>query len=210
MDEFGRPMLVNSLGALDVDIIIDEGPDTVNMQGDTMMVLQSLGPQFLQQFPEIAIELAPLPASVKKPMLDRIQQQKNTPPPPDPKMLAVQAKTQADMQMMQAKAGMDAQKMQADMQMMAAKAGLEQQQAEQDTALKYRQQMVDERASHSALLLERMKAENEAQLQRMQAAADIQIERIKAASQLQIDRERHTEQLKMDRQRAAIRPAAQA
>jgi hypothetical protein len=56
-----------------VDIIIDEGPDAVNMQGDSMMVLQSLGPQFMAQFPDIALELSPLPNSVKKPMLDKIK-----------------------------------------------------------------------------------------------------------------------------------------
>jgi hypothetical protein len=46
LDEYGRPAIVNAIGSLDVDIIIDEGPDAVNMQGDSMMVLQSLGPQF--------------------------------------------------------------------------------------------------------------------------------------------------------------------
>jgi hypothetical protein len=72
-DEYGRPEIVNSIGSLDVDIIIDEGPDAVNMQGDAMMVLQTLGPQFASQLPEIALELSPLPNSVKKPMLDKIK-----------------------------------------------------------------------------------------------------------------------------------------
>jgi hypothetical protein len=87
-DEYGRPAMVNALGSLDVDIIIDEGPDAVNMQGDAMMVLQTLGPQFAQENPEIAIELAPLPNSVKKPMLDKIKAKQNQPPPPDPKVMA--------------------------------------------------------------------------------------------------------------------------
>ena len=51
LDQYGRPSIVNAIGSLDVDIIIDEAPDAVNMQADAMMVLQSLGPQFLQQFP---------------------------------------------------------------------------------------------------------------------------------------------------------------
>jgi hypothetical protein len=193
MDEYGRPQIVDALGSLDVDIIIDEGPDTVNMQGDAMTVLQSLGPQFLQQFPEIAIELTPLPASVKKPMLDKIQAQQNRPPPPDPRMMAVQAKTQADMQMMQAKTQMEGQK------------------AQQDAALKAQQQQVDNaselRESQQEIMLERVRAENEAQIARMQAMAEIQIERIKAASQMQIDRERHANQMKMDRERSEMRSA---
>lgn len=87
-DQYGHPAIVNAIGSLDVDIIIDEGPDAVNLQGDSMMVLQSLGPQFLQQFPEIALELSPLPNSVKKPMLDKIQAKQSQPPPPDPKIAA--------------------------------------------------------------------------------------------------------------------------
>jgi len=100
IDQYGRPALVNAIGSLDVDIIIDEGPDAVNLQGDSMMVLQSLGPQFLQQFPEIALELSPLPNSVKKPMLDKIKQKQSTPPPPDPKIAA-----QGQVEQMKAAAG---------------------------------------------------------------------------------------------------------
>jgi len=88
MDQFGRPSIVNDIGSIDVDIIIDEGPDAVNMQGDAMMVLQTLGPQFAQANPEIALELSPLPQSVKKPMIDKITAKQNQPPPVDPKVAA--------------------------------------------------------------------------------------------------------------------------
>jgi hypothetical protein len=98
LDEYGRPAIVNAIGALDVDIILDEGPDAVNMQADNMMVLQALGPQFSQEFPEIAFELAPLSNSIKKPMLDKIKAKQNQPPPPDPKVMALQAKAQLDAQ----------------------------------------------------------------------------------------------------------------
>ncbi|MET4210515.1 hypothetical protein [Bradyrhizobium sp. LA2.1] len=88
LDEYGRPAIVNAIGSLDVDIIIDEGPDAVNMQGDSMMVLQSLGPQFAAQFPDVVLELSPLPNSVKKPMLDKIKAKQEAPPPVDPKVAA--------------------------------------------------------------------------------------------------------------------------
>ena len=100
VDQYGRPAIVNAIGSLDVDIIIDEGPDAVNMQGDAMMVMQTLGPQFAQQFPDIALELSPLPNSVKKPMLDKIKQKQNTPPPPDPRVAA-----QGQIEQMKAAAG---------------------------------------------------------------------------------------------------------
>jgi hypothetical protein len=96
-DQYGRPEIVNAIGSLDVDIIIDEGPDAVNLQGDSMMVLQSLGPQFAQNFPEIAIELSPLPNSVKKPMLDKIKAKQSQPPPPDPKVAAAGQMKQMDL-----------------------------------------------------------------------------------------------------------------
>jgi hypothetical protein len=59
VDQYGHPAIVNAIGSMDVDFIIDEGPDTINMQADAAMTLQALGPQFAQQFPEIAIELSP-------------------------------------------------------------------------------------------------------------------------------------------------------
>jgi hypothetical protein len=88
VDQYGHPAIVNAIGSMDVDFIIDEGPDAVNMQADSMMILQTLGPQFAQQFPEIALELSPLPNSIKKPMIDKITQKQNQPPPPDPKIAA--------------------------------------------------------------------------------------------------------------------------
>lgn len=102
IDQFGHPAIVNAVGSLDVDIIIDEGPDAVNLQADAYMVLQSLGPAFAQQFPEIALELAPIPNSVKKPMLDELKQKQSQPPPPDPKVMA-------QVQIAKSKAQIDAQ-----------------------------------------------------------------------------------------------------
>jgi hypothetical protein len=102
VDQYGRPAIVNAIGSLDVDIIIDEGPDTVNMQADNMMVLQTLGPQFAQQFPDIALQLSPLQESVKKPMIDKILAKQQQPPPVDPKIAAQgqlkQLELQADAQ----------------------------------------------------------------------------------------------------------------
>jgi hypothetical protein len=210
IDQYGRPQIVNALGSLDVDIIIDEGPDTVNLQGDSLQVLQSLGPQFLQEFPEIAIQLAPLPASVKKPMIDKIQQKQNAPPPPDPKVMALQAKAQLDQQTAQQDAALKAQEAQrADAQ------------AQQDMAMKVREAQMDEaqaqrddsRAAMQAqqdMMLERMRAQNEQQIARMQAVMDMQIERMKAAAGMQIDREQHEQQMDMDRERAENMPAQAA
>ena len=185
LDQYGRPAIVNAIGSLDVDIIIDEGPDAVNLQGDSMMVMQSLGPQFAQNFPEIMIELSPLPNSVKKPMLDKIKAKQEAPPPPDPKVMAMQAKAQ-----------LDAQTAQREDQRAAA-------QQQQDMALQARQQQVDEQQAAMDAQLERMRAANEIAIQRMKAAADIEIERIKAAHKAKIDQEAHENNMDIAKDKAA-------
>jgi hypothetical protein len=207
LDQFGRPMIVNDLGSLDVDIIIDEGPDTVNMQSDAMQVLQSLGPQFLQQFPEIAITLAPLPASVKKPMIDKIQMQMNKPPPPDPKMMAIQAKAQGDAQERQQDAMLEQQKAQRENAQAQQDAVLKQQAADRDFANQVRQQQFDEQArqreaQHDAML-QRMAAQNEAMIERMKASAEIAIAHIQAQAKMQIAADAHEQQMAQAEETAA-------
>lgn len=83
VDEFGNPIydpatgqqaLVNQLGALDVDIIIDEGPDTINMQADAYDTLSIMAQKGGQVPPEVLIELSPLTGTVKKKVLGMIEQ----------------------------------------------------------------------------------------------------------------------------------------
>lgn len=78
LDEWGRPQLVNYLGALNVDILLDEGPDAVNMQADALDVIQSAIAGGTQFPPQLVIELLPIPNTLKKRALALMQQ------PPDP------------------------------------------------------------------------------------------------------------------------------
>lgn len=174
IDQFGRPAIVNAIGSLDVDIIIDEGPDAVNLQADAMMVMQSLGPQFLQQFPEIAIELSPLPNSVKKPMLDKIRQQQSQPPPPDPKLQALQAQAQ-----------MKAQEQQQNM-------ALQQRQQQVDEQLAARQAQREDQKTQQTMALERFKTEEAIRLARETAAITANLDREKAHRQIALHREKST------------------
>jgi hypothetical protein len=79
----GLPSLVNELGSLDIDIIMDEGPDTVNLMADAYDTLEVLAQRGAEIPPEILIELSPLPVSVKKRLLEKL----NPPPPPDVEMM---------------------------------------------------------------------------------------------------------------------------
>jgi len=184
-DEYGRPAIVNAIGSLDVDIIIDEGPDTVNMQADNMMSLQTLGPTFAENFPDIAIELLPIANSIKKPMLDKIRAKQNQPPPPDPKMMALQAKAQ-----------MDGQKAQQDAALKERDAAMKEQQAVRD----------DQRASQQAqadIQIERMRAANQIEIERIKAEADIQIKRMEAAINARIAASKHEQDMDIAKDKAA-------
>jgi hypothetical protein len=86
------PTMVNALGSLDVDIILDEGPDTVNAQADVYetltQVLPSVAPMLTpvqaQAAVKVLIQTSALPESAKKQFREASEQ------PPDP--MAEQAK----------------------------------------------------------------------------------------------------------------------
>jgi hypothetical protein len=88
----GYPTMVNALGSLDVDIILDEGPDTVNAQADVYetltQVLPSVAPMLTppqaQAAVKVLIQTSALPESAKKQFREASEQ------PPDP--MAEQAK----------------------------------------------------------------------------------------------------------------------
>jgi hypothetical protein len=108
LDQFGHPAIVNAVGSLDVDIILDEGPDNINMMADSYSTLLALIQGGTQIPPEILIELAPLPNDVKQQLIKKMTA-------PDPakeaaKQVALQGeqakteKTKADANLSTAKA----------------------------------------------------------------------------------------------------------
>jgi hypothetical protein len=86
----GQPTLVNAIGSLDVDIILDEGPDHVNAMADAYDTLTVLAGKGGEVPTDILIELAPLPVSLKKKLLERLN------PEPGPEQ---QQRQQVEMQM---------------------------------------------------------------------------------------------------------------
>jgi hypothetical protein len=73
------PQLVNALGSLDVDIILDEGPDQINSMADALDTLLQAQQRGSPIPPDVIIELMSLPASLKRRILEKMQ-----PQPPDP------------------------------------------------------------------------------------------------------------------------------
>jgi hypothetical protein len=90
LNEYGLPTLVNYLGNIDVEIKIDEGPDTETVMGDIFDLLMALAQNNVPVPPAAIIEASNLPISEKK----KLQQMVNTPDP---------AKVQAQQLLMQDK-----------------------------------------------------------------------------------------------------------
>lgn len=171
----GMPTLVNALGSLDVDIILDEGPDTINMMADAYDTLQVLASKGAQMPPQLLIELSPLPSSVKSKMKDILEQAAQQ---PDQQAAAAMQAEQAKMQM------------QMQIEEMKAKAGLQAKQAE--LALKAQSEQtsahIDVERNRVSAEIERQKAEDAYNLKLMELRAELQMKQEEA--ELNDDRER--------------------
>ena len=185
VDQYGRPAIVNAIGSMDVDFIIDEGQDSINMQADAAMTLQNLGPQFAQQFPEIAIELSPIESVIKTKMLKKIQAAQNAPPKPDPKILALQAQQQLDQQAAVQAAQQKQAEFVAEQQREAAKAEFMRQQTQQQMAFDWH---LKEQQAGLEMEIEQRRAQNQMRIDAMKAAAGIEAARAKGEVDAEIAR----------------------
>ncbi len=173
----GMQTMVNAIGQIDVDIIIDEGPDYVNMQADAYDTLSALAGKGSQIPPDVLIELSPLTYSVKKKIMDRLQQAAQQ---PNPEIAMKQAELQIKQQDAQQNAQIKAASAAQDAQISAA-------------------------AAEQAAQLERDKAQAEFALKREEALFDMQIEREKANNQMLIASQRASHDAQMREQRADAR-----
>lgn len=80
MDEYGRPQLVNSIAELDVDIVLDEAPDSVSTMQDVFELLESLAAAGVPVPPKVVIEMSGLPSSVKKRVIGMIEEASQSDP----------------------------------------------------------------------------------------------------------------------------------
>lgn len=76
----GEPVIFNKLGALDVDIIIDEGPDSITMMADALDTLQGAMANGTPVPATVIYELLPVPDSMKRKLIGLDQQAKQPPP----------------------------------------------------------------------------------------------------------------------------------
>lgn len=99
MNQWGQPVITNAVGSLDVDIILDEGPDTINVMQDAYESIKD-DPTVPWQ---IKLELMPMPNSIKKAIEQKMQQaQQEAAQKPDPKVQGEMIKAQTAQQKGQA------------------------------------------------------------------------------------------------------------
>jgi hypothetical protein len=91
LDPWGRPILVNMLGNIDVEIKIDEGPDNETVMGDVFDLLMALSQNNVPVPPQAIIEASTLPLSEKKKLQAMVSQ-------PDPEKQATTQVLLADKQ----------------------------------------------------------------------------------------------------------------
>lgn len=80
LDQFGRPAIVNAVGALDVNISLEEGPDVAAMMQDTYDALKGYPPGTFP--PQVLIELNPNIPRSEKTRLMALMAPKSAPPDP--------------------------------------------------------------------------------------------------------------------------------
>lgn len=88
LDQFGRPAMVNALGALDVDIILEEAPDSASLGQDAFDLVKGLAPGTVPF--QVIMELWPGPREIKNKIMQML-----APKPPQPAQL-VAAKLQME------------------------------------------------------------------------------------------------------------------
>lgn len=84
----GLPALVNALGSLDVDIIIDEGPDVINQQQEIYDTLTIMAQKGQPVPPQLFIEMSNLPGKIKKKAVDILAQEAQKQAQPNPIAMA--------------------------------------------------------------------------------------------------------------------------
>lgn len=188
----GQTVMVNAIGSLDVDVILDEGPDTINAAADTNEVLKEVIPAVANVMPppklialvDAYVETSTLASEVKQKYRKASQQMENQPPPPDPEMVKAEKEMQLKAQVAQTDAQLQAQKQQTDAQ-------LKTQETEQEIRL------AREKAQ-AELQLKREIAEQELALkaQTMQHDAHIKQQSMQHDAQIKQETMQHDAQLK--------------
>jgi hypothetical protein len=168
----GRPTIANQIGELDVDIILDEGPDTITIMQDTYeaiaqalpSVAPMLSPAKAAAVLEVLIETSPLPADVKKKFRDAGEAEQGQPNPEQQKgMMELQLKQQdQQLEAQKAAAGIQQKREEGQVKLQIAR-----EEAQNDIAVEWAK-------ARNAVKIEQFKAANQARNEHIQTMANAQ------------------------------------
>lgn len=80
IDQFGQPRLANHLAQMDMDIVIDESPDTITLQSETFDKIVKLVQSGVQFPKEVILEASDLDTKTKAKVMKMMQQQQQANP----------------------------------------------------------------------------------------------------------------------------------
>ena len=200
VDEMGLPKMVNALEQLDVNFVLDEGPDEINMMADAYDTLLALAQQGANIPPQVLLELAPLQSSVKQKLLSMLDQK--DPIQEQGKQVALAAEA-AKIDETKSKTAMNlanAQKTQTGQATGVVERQMDAQMAAQTHGLKVRESMIKTGSQREQARIKAASEFSSLQATRAKAATDIQTNAIKSAQQIRQAEEKH--RLAMQAQRA--------
>jgi hypothetical protein len=171
----GVPLMRNAIGELDVDIILDEGPDTITLMQDTYEAISQalpavapmLTPSQATAVMQVLIETSPLPGDVKKKFREAGQ---NEAQQPDPKMEEAKAKLALQQQESQARIALEREKAAADLQQKQAAALFERQNEREKADL---EMAIAREKAMNDMQIEVFKAQQRAKAQQTEAALEL-------------------------------------
>jgi hypothetical protein len=150
MNQFGLPAITNAIGSLDVDIVLDEGPDVANLMQDAYeMIADDPTVPWM-----VKLELMPMPSSVKKQLQMKMQQaEQQAAQKPDPKVQGEIIKAQSAQQKGQAEI--------AKARLQAQQVAFNAQQDQAEAQLNARLQLDREAADREKIRLEMVQSQQE-------------------------------------------------
>lgn len=175
----------NDVGKLDVDIIIDEQPDVVTLQGEAFETLAKAAAAGMPVPPDILIEAAPLPHKIKRTMLEKMQEAAQQPPQVDPALELKAAETKAKIEADAAKTQADLQMKQLEIEAERERMAFERQKAQEDRAfevLKMQHETAKMQMERENMLIQREMTREGAIFARQKRELDIQARREAASA----------------------------
>ncbi len=182
------PQMVNHIAALDVDIIMDEGPDSITTMADTYDALLALVQNGAQVPPDIILELAPgIDGDTRKRLLEKLNAPNPTQQLEQQNAQATIAQTMADAELKKAQAA----KALHDAQMESSGQAAMQRQAEAEMQLRMKDQEHQQKLVHTEqehklkMAQEAQKAQLDGEVQMRKADLDARVQAHKGAMEVE-------------------------